>query len=141
MAEQINVPVPQTLYRRVRELARMRKQPVDNVLAEVLDQVLPPSNEPDIPDEETAVERETQAYISLHPTLKEKHLGQHVAIFDGRSFLHIISPSCRQLHPHPRRGQARRCHNRFVPRPILLHRLSDLRRLRRGPEKQQPNRR
>ncbi len=84
MAEQINVPIPQTLYRRVRELARMRKQPVDNVLAEVLDQVLPPSNEPDIPDEETAVEQETQAYISLHPTLKEKHLGQHVAIFGGR---------------------------------------------------------
>ena len=63
MAEQINVPIPQALYQRIRELARMRKQPVDNVLAEVLDQALPPGNEPDNTAEDTAVEREMQAYL------------------------------------------------------------------------------
>ncbi len=84
MAEQINIPIPQTLYRRVRELARLRKQPVDNVLIDVLEQALPPSNEPDVTNEDAAVDREMQAYINLHPMLKEKYLGQHVAIFGGK---------------------------------------------------------
>lgn len=84
MAEQINISIPQTLYRRVRELARARKQPVDDVLVEVLDQALPPDDESEITDEEVAVEREMQAYIALHPMLKEKYLGQHVAIFGGQ---------------------------------------------------------
>ncbi len=84
MAEQINISIPQTLYRRVRVLARARKQPVDDVLVEVLDQALPPDDESDITDEEAAVEREMQAYIALHPMLKKKYLGQHVAIFGGQ---------------------------------------------------------
>lgn len=36
-AYRFNISIPQTLYRRVRELARARKQPVDDVLVEVLD--------------------------------------------------------------------------------------------------------
>lgn len=84
MAEQITISIPQTLYQRVRELARLREQPVDYVLAEVLEQALPPEIKPDITDETTAVEREMQAYIALHPLLKEKYLGQHVAIYGGQ---------------------------------------------------------
>jgi hypothetical protein len=37
-----------------------------------------------VDDEETAVKREMQAYITLHPMLKEKYLGQHVAIYEGK---------------------------------------------------------
>jgi hypothetical protein len=89
MAEFINIAIPQTLYRRVRQLARDRNQPVDDVLAEVLDEALPMGNEPDSTepdgaDEDVAVEREMQAYINMHPLLKEKYLGQHVAILDGQ---------------------------------------------------------
>jgi hypothetical protein len=84
MAEQISISIPQTLYRRVRVLARTRKRPVDDVLAEVLDQALPPDDKPAISDEDTAVEREMHAYITLHPMLKEKYMGQHVAIFGGK---------------------------------------------------------
>ena len=83
MAEQITVSIPQKLYRRVRELARVRKRPVDDVLLEVLDQALPPGDESDVTDEDTAVEREMKAYIALHPMLKEKYLGRHVAIYGG----------------------------------------------------------
>jgi hypothetical protein len=39
---------------------------------------------PDVAEEDAAVEREMQAYIALHPMLKEKYLGQHVAIYDGQ---------------------------------------------------------
>ena len=45
MSEQVNISIPQTLYRRVRELARVRKRPVDDVLIEVLDQALPLDDE------------------------------------------------------------------------------------------------
>lgn len=84
MIEQITVTIPQKLYRRVRQLARLRNQPVDAVLVDVLDRALladesyPNNNEDDV------VEREMQAFIQMHPLLKEKYLGQHVAIFDGQ---------------------------------------------------------
>ena len=84
MAEQVSISIPQPIYRRVRELARLRNRPVDDVLIEVLDQALPRDDKPDVAEEDAAVEREMQAYISLHPMLKEKYLGQHVAIYNGQ---------------------------------------------------------
>lgn len=82
MVEQVTISIPNTLYRRARELARSRNQPVDAVLADVLDEALPPNAEPD--EDDTAVSRERQAYIALHPMLKQKYLGQHVAIYGGQ---------------------------------------------------------
>jgi hypothetical protein len=84
MIEQITISIPQTLYRRARELARSRNRPVDDVLVELLDQALPPDEKGEVDDEETAVKREMQAYITLHPMLKEKYPGQHVAIYEGK---------------------------------------------------------
>ena len=84
MAEQVSISIPQPIYRRVRELARLRNRSVDDVLIEVLDQALPPDDIPDVAEEDAAVEREMQAYIALHPMLKEKYLGQHVAIYNGQ---------------------------------------------------------
>ena len=82
MTEQITITIPQQLYRRARELALSRNQPVDDVLAHVLDEALPPDVAPEFDD--TAVEREMQAYIALHPMLKQQYLGQHVAIYGGQ---------------------------------------------------------
>ncbi len=82
MAEQITITIPQQLYRRARELALSRNQPVDDVLVHVLDEALPPDVAPEFDD--AAVEREMQAYIALHPTLKQQYLGQHVAIYGGQ---------------------------------------------------------
>ncbi len=94
MAEQVTISIPQTLYRRARELARSRNQSVDDVLVDVLNEALPPdpgldngaedAAAEDAAAEDAAVEREMRAYIALHPMLKEKHLGQHVAIFNGQ---------------------------------------------------------
>jgi hypothetical protein len=84
MADQVIVSIPQKLYRRVRELAYAHDRPVDDMLVEVLDQALPPDDEPDVNDEDRGVEREMQAYITLHPMLKEKYLGQHVAVYGGQ---------------------------------------------------------
>lgn len=84
MAEQVSISIPQPIYQRIRELARLRNRPVDDVLVEVLDQALPLGDEPASSESEAAVERERQAYIALHPMLKEKYLGQHVAIYHGQ---------------------------------------------------------
>jgi hypothetical protein len=60
------------------------------MLIEVLDRALPPGDEQELfdYDEDNAVDKEMQAYITLHPMLKEKYLGQHVAIYDGKLIDH-----------------------------------------------------
>jgi hypothetical protein len=84
MTEQINVSISQTLYQRVRDLARIRNQPVADVLAEVLENALPQGDEPETSSEDAAVEQEMNAYIAMHDTLKQKYLGKHIAIFGGQ---------------------------------------------------------
>jgi hypothetical protein len=84
MIEQITVSIPQKLYRWVRDLARVRNQPVDDVLADVLEQALPADKSSPNNSEDDAVEREMQAFIQMHPMLKKKYLGQHVAIHNGQ---------------------------------------------------------
>ncbi len=84
MLEQMTISIPQTLYRRARDLARRRNRSVDDVVVELLDDVLPPDENGEVDDEETAINQEMEAYINLHPTLKEKYLGQHVAIYGGQ---------------------------------------------------------
>jgi hypothetical protein len=84
MIEQITVSIPQKLYRRVRDLARARNQPVDDVLADVLEQALPADKSSPNNNEDDAVEREMRAFIQLHPMLKKKYLGQYVAILNGQ---------------------------------------------------------
>ena len=85
MIEQITISILQNLYRRARDLARHRNRSVDDVMVELLDDILPPDENGEVDDEEeTTVKREMQAYITLHPTLKEKYLGQHVAIYGGK---------------------------------------------------------
>lgn len=84
MIEQITVSIPQKLYWRVRDLARARNQPVDDVLADVLEQALPTDASYPNNNEDDAMEREMRAFIQMHPVLKKKYLGQHVAILNGQ---------------------------------------------------------
>ncbi len=84
MVEYVAVSIPQTLYRRARKVARSRNRSVDDVLVELLDQALPSDGKSEVDNKETAVAREMRAYLALHSMLKEKYLGQHVAIFDGK---------------------------------------------------------
>ena len=83
MIEQVTVSIPQKLYRRVRQLAQVRNQSVDDVLVDVLDEALPINESLIESNEDDAAEQEMQAYIAMHPMLKEKYMGQHVAIFGG----------------------------------------------------------
>ena len=95
MAEYVTVSIPEALVHRARKLARVRRRPVDTVIAELLDEALPPAEEAAIPSEadEAAITREMEAYVALHPSLKANYLGQYVAILDGQLVDHDGDPS------------------------------------------------
>jgi len=94
MSEYVSVTIPESLARRARELARIRRRPLEAVIAEVLDEALPPPSPTLEADdrEDAAAVREMEAYSALYPTLRETHLGQHVAVLDGQLVDHDSSP-------------------------------------------------
>jgi hypothetical protein len=94
MAEYVTVSIPEALVHRARKLARVRRRPVDTVIAELLDEALPPAEVVVSTEAEDAtVTREMEAYVALHPSLKEDYLGQHVAILDGQLIDHDADPA------------------------------------------------
>ena len=94
MAEYVTVSIPKALLQRARKLARVRRRSVDAVIAELLDEALPPEEAVVAPEtEDAAVTREMEAYVALHPSLKTDYLGQHVAILDGQLVDHDADPA------------------------------------------------
>lgn len=95
MSEYGSVSLPEALLQRAKKLARARHRPVEVVIAELLDGVLPVAEEPAVSEttEDAAVRREMEAYVALHPTLKADYYGQHVAILDGRLVDHDADPA------------------------------------------------
>ncbi|MCA9998370.1 MAG: hypothetical protein KDE56_21555 [Anaerolineales bacterium] len=86
MTLQVTIPLSEKTYKRVQQWAALRQQDIGEAIADYLTDTLPNSDSlivpPAEPDDE--VEREKQAYIQLHPTLKQTHLGKYVAIYNGR---------------------------------------------------------
>lgn len=76
------------LVEKIQNLARIRKQNVDALLESLVDHAwLQEISEPDDGWENSADEAPTpemQAYIALHPVLKDKYLGKYVAIYKGK---------------------------------------------------------
>lgn len=95
MTEHVMVSIPEAIVNRARKLARVRRRSVDAVIAELLDEALPLAEEPAtaIEAEDAAVTREMEAYVTLHPSLKERYFGQHVAILDGQLVDHDADPA------------------------------------------------
>lgn len=86
MSEYVTVSIPEALLHRAKKLARVRRRPVDIVIAELLDEALPPVEESSSSEfeDDAVMMKEMEAYIALHPTLKAEHKGQHVAILNGQ---------------------------------------------------------
>lgn len=88
MSKQLILNLPDNLYERVQQVAQAERDDAMNVVLRVLDEALPHTH----PDEskhdwsepDEAVEREMEAYITLHPMLKAKYFGKHVAIYGGK---------------------------------------------------------
>ncbi len=89
MIKDVYVAIPDSIYQRARQLALARNQPVTDVLTDVLDEALPldaetADTELISTEDEEAADREMEAYIAMHPLLKENFLGMHVAIYKGQ---------------------------------------------------------
>lgn len=80
------VDISEKLYARARRVAQTRHQEVSELIAAILDENLPPlvDVEEDEAEIDAAADREMAAYIALHPELKTKFLGKHVAIYEGQ---------------------------------------------------------
>ncbi len=86
MTEQITVTIPQPIYRRVRDLARIRNQPVDDVLEAAItlaEAAFAPTS-----DKEAMMAREEAAYRTLHMELMNSYAGEYVAIYQGKLIDH-----------------------------------------------------
>ena len=82
MIEQITISIPQTLYRRARELANKRNQPVNDVLEAAITlaeaEMLPTASQ------EKAMSQEEEAYQSMLTELVSQYDGAYVAIYQGQ---------------------------------------------------------
>ncbi len=95
MSDYVTVTIPGELAQRAKSLARARRQPVEDIIAEVLDEALPPAASSSAlkAENDAAMAREMKAYEALHPTLKADYLGQYVAIREGRLIDHDADPA------------------------------------------------
>ena len=78
--KEVPISSPHSLYIRAQNLARQQNRSVNEMLIAVLDESLPQVDGSVKNDEERKIDREMNAYIKMHPKLKEKYLGQHIAI-------------------------------------------------------------
>lgn len=80
MLNQVTISIPQTLYQRMRELARSRNMPIDKVLETAVSLVeAQPHNQ-----ETLAMAQEEAAYLAHHQALSTTYAGQYVAFFQGQ---------------------------------------------------------
>lgn len=84
----ITVTLSNKMSERVKKVAELQRQDILKVIEAALDDGLPWDDDDLVdlevhePDEEAT--SEMQAYIAMHPMLKEKYFGQYVAIFKGQ---------------------------------------------------------
>ena len=87
MATKITVELPDNLYHRTRRFARLHHQDVDAAISALLEQGLAAEEADeeiiDWSEPDPAVDREMEAYIAMHPKLKEQYFGKYVAIYHG----------------------------------------------------------
>lgn len=95
MTVDIMLKLPDQLYEQAKYLAKQRRQKLEKLLLDEITETITakvtataslykdtPNEIVHAPDE--AVERERNAYITLHPFLKNNFLGKHVAIYQGQ---------------------------------------------------------
>lgn len=89
MDTQVMLTIPETLYKKAKQLARTLNRNVSDVLVEAiqLDTVALGA------EEDLIVEREREAFLNLHPVLWEKYPGEYIAIRGGKLIDHDVDRS------------------------------------------------
>lgn len=82
MAQQVLLTIPDNLFQRASRLAQQQARRIEDVLADsiTLDDEI---DFVDWAEPDEALDAEMDAYIVMHPMLKRKMMGRHVAIFGG----------------------------------------------------------
>lgn len=83
MAHQVLLTIPNGIFNRARQLANRQARRVEDVLADaiMLDEA---EDFIDWSEPDEALDREMEAYIAMHPQLKQTMMGKHVAIIGGK---------------------------------------------------------
>ena len=88
MTAPVTITLSDDISERVRQLAKQSEQDIIAIVETILSEHLPDPVEAhawiDLSEQDEAVDREMNAYIELHPILKEKYFGKHVAIYGGK---------------------------------------------------------
>ncbi|MEZ4663878.1 MAG: hypothetical protein R2911_40615 [Caldilineaceae bacterium] len=92
MLSQVTLKISSSLFTRAKQLAQGQSEQSAAELVDVLDQILAAAEHGEIEldqqddeaEDDTALQREMQAYIAMHPQLKKTHYGKHVAIYESR---------------------------------------------------------
>ena len=92
MLSQVTLKISSNLFTRAKQLAQGQSEQSAAELVDVLDQILASAEHAEVDfdlqddwaEDDSALQREMQAYIALHPQLKKTHYGKHVAIYEGR---------------------------------------------------------
>jgi hypothetical protein len=80
MGKRVTIAIPDEMYQRAERIAHLREQAVAEVL---VDSIVLAVIEESGGENDLAVDREEAAFKRLHPTLRERYLGQYVAIYQG----------------------------------------------------------
>lgn len=108
MTTQINIDLPDHIYRQIKSMAQQSQRDIGAVVAEVVSRSVQPF--PVNPNRE-AMLKEVAAYREMHPSLWRDYPGQHVAIFGGELVDHDPDPVAllqRIRHNYPGRTVLRR---------------------------------
>ena len=83
MTYQVTLTISDKTYHQARQMAQQQARRVEEILADaiVLDDVLVPI---DWTEPNGALNRERDAYVTMHPQLKQTMKGKHVAVFGGK---------------------------------------------------------
>ncbi len=93
MLSQVTLKIPSNLFTRAKQLTQQQSAKSAAELVDVLDQILASVEPVDVEiaaadnddmEDDAALAREMQAYITMHPLLKQTHFGKHVAIYEGK---------------------------------------------------------
>lgn len=88
MTAQVTITLSDDISERVRKLAQQRHTDISVVVESILKESLPDNLDQqdriDLSEPDEAAAQEMQAYIELHPMLKQQYFGKHVAIQGGK---------------------------------------------------------
>jgi len=105
MVTKITVDLPESLYQRAQRFARLHQQDMEEAISALIEQGLAAGEAEETVDwsePDPTVDREREAYLALHPKLKEQYLGKYVAIYQGKLLDHDDDPAALSTRIHAR---------------------------------------